>query len=106
LPIELVLYVSPSSPASARAVANLRRIVRQYKKRQIVVTVCDLSSDPTGGERDQIAFTPTLCKRRPEPPAWILGDLSRAEPLIELLEFCGVKPSHGHFKDHHRHLRV
>lgn len=68
--------------------------------------VCDLTRDPSEGDRDQIAFTPTLCKRRPEPPMWILGDLSRPEPLVELLEFYGVKPTHGHSKAHHRHPRV
>ena len=105
-PVELVLYVSGSSPASARALANLRRILRQYKSGHVAVDVCDLMADPTCGERDQIAFTPTLFKRAPEPPMWILGDLSRPEPLTELLEYYGVEPTHGHSKAHHRHSRL
>jgi len=60
------------------------------------LTICDLTSDPSAGERDQIAFTPTLCKRQPEPPMWILGDLTHPEPLIELLEYYGLKAAHGH----------
>jgi len=94
--IELVLYISASSPASVRAVANLRRLLRHYKRGQIDLTVCDLTTDPSCGEADQIAFTPTLFKRQPEPPMWILGDLSRPEPLVELLEFHGVEATHGH----------
>jgi len=85
-----------------RAVANLRRILQQYKSTQLRVSICDLTRDPTPGERDQIAFTPTLYKRMPEPPMWILGDLSRPEPLVELLEYYGVHPSHGHRKTHDR----
>jgi hypothetical protein len=101
--IELVLYISASSPSSARAVANLRRILRRYKRGRVAVAVRDLYAEPWSGERDQITFTPTLCKRAPEPPLWILGDLSRPEPLVELLEFYGVEPTHGHSEAHHRH---
>jgi KaiB-like protein len=89
-----------------RALANLRRILRQYETDRVVVDVCDLNADPAGGERDQIAFTPTLFKRAPGPPMWILGDLSRPEPLVELLEFYGVEPTHGHPKAHDRNSRV
>jgi len=94
--VELVLYVSAASPASVRAVANVRRLLRQYPSGQIDFTVCDLAQDPASAEADGIAFTPTLCKRQPEPPMWILGDLSHPEPLVELLEFYGVETTHGH----------
>ena len=104
--IELVLYVSASSPASVRALANLRRILRPYKSPHVAVDVRDLMVDPSSAERDQIAFTPTLCKRAPEPRMWILGDLSHPEPLVELLAYYGVEPTHGHPKAHHRHSRL
>ena len=86
--------------------ANLKRILRRYPSSRVALSVCNLSEDPSGGERDQIAFTPTLCKRIPEPPMWILGDLSHPEPLVELLEFYGVEPAHGHRKAHDRHHRL
>jgi KaiB domain len=94
--IELILYVSALSPSSVRAVANAKRILGQYKSSQVALTVCDLAQDASAAERDQIAFTPTLCKRRPEPPVWILGDLTHPEPLLELLAFYGVETRHGH----------
>jgi hypothetical protein len=46
LSIELVLYISASSPPSVRALANLRRILRQYKSEHVGVDVCDLTTDP------------------------------------------------------------
>jgi circadian clock protein KaiB len=104
--IELVLYISPSSPSSVRAVANMRRILRNYKSGQIELTVCDLTKDPSAGELDRIAFTPTLCKRQPEPPMWILGDLSHPEPLLELLAFHGVETVHGHRQADNGHSGV
>jgi hypothetical protein len=38
-------------------------------------------------------FTPTLVKRGPGPRAWVLGDLSDAAVVIDLLKICGLKPS-------------
>jgi circadian clock protein KaiB len=104
--VELVLYVSAVSPASARALANARRILERYRARDFVFSVCDLAGDPVAAERDQIAFTPTLCKHSPEPPLWIVGDLSHPEPLIELLDYYGVHRTHGHRKADHRNRRV
>jgi hypothetical protein len=106
LRVELVLYVSAASVASVRAVVNARRILHGYNARDVQLTVCDLTSNPAAAERDQIAFTPTLFKRVPEPPMWILGDLAQPEPLVELLEFYGVKPTHGYRKAHDRHSRL
>ena len=40
----------------------------------------------------QFVFTPTLVKRRPEPRAWILGDLSDPSVLTDLLHMCGIEP--------------
>jgi hypothetical protein len=104
--VDLVLYVSPASPASVRALANLRRILRRYPARKVSLTVCDLAADPDAGALDRVAFTPTLYKRAPEPPLWILGDLSEPAPLLDLLDFYGVHPTHGHRKAHDRHPRV
>jgi len=101
-----VLYVSTASASSIRAVVNAKRILSAYRGADVSLTVCDLMLDPSAGERDRIAFTPTLYKRAPEPPMWILGDLARPEPLEELLAFYGVHPTHGHRKAHNRNPRV
>jgi len=94
--LELILYVSGSSASSVRAVGNLRRLLRNYQDGQISLSIHDLAVDPAAGERDQIAFTPTLCKEAPGPPMRILGDLSNPQPLVELLEFYGVDRKDGH----------
>jgi hypothetical protein len=94
--IELILYVSGSSIASIRAVGNLRRLLQQYQDGQVALSICDLAVEPAAGERDQVAFTPTLYKQAPGPPLRILGDLSNPQPLVELLEFYGVDRTDGH----------
>jgi circadian clock protein KaiB len=104
--VDLVLYVSGSSPASSRALANLKRILTGYTTRSVTLSVCDVSAEPLRAEADQIAFTPTLCKRAPEPPMWIVGDLSNPRPLTDLLDFYGVHASNAHRQTHHRRSRV
>src|SRR5581483_518830 len=104
--VGLTLYISAASASSVRALANVRRILNQFKRNQIALTVCDLERDPAAAEHDKIAFTPTLCKREPEPPLWIVGDLSRPQPRLGLLAFYGVESNDGHRENHHRHSRV
>lgn len=88
--VELVLYVSPASPASIHARRNLERLLRQFDSTQVRFTVCDLGREPLAGDADRIAFTPTLVKRFPEPKTWVLGNLREPDILVDLLRACGV----------------
>ena len=88
--IELVLYVSSESPASMQARRNLERLLSQFEASQVKLTVRDLVHDPSAGDADRIAFTPTLVKTHPEPKMWLLGNLRNSEVLIDLLRVCGV----------------
>ena len=88
--VELVLYVSPNSPASAQARRNLEDLLAQFEPTQIKYSVCDLVRDPLAGEQDRVAFTPTLVKRYPAPRMWVLGNLRETEIVGDLLRVCGV----------------
>jgi DNA-binding NtrC family response regulator len=83
---ELVLYVSSSSLQSARALRTITEKLREAGRHDVQLTVHDLAVDPSAGDRDRIAFTPTLVKRRPGPPMWILGDFSEPDLLHALLQ--------------------
>jgi DNA-binding response OmpR family regulator len=87
-PIELVLYVSAHSPRSAAAIENIKRVVSRFASSRVQLTICDLSQEPTGGDADSVAFTPTLVKRSPGPRTYILGHLANPEVLVELLDGC------------------
>lgn len=87
-PIELILYVSSHSPHSASAVENVRRVVDKFKSSRVRLTIHDLSKDPSRGEPDAVAFTPTLVKRSPGPRTFILGHITNPGLLLELLEAC------------------
>lgn len=88
--VELVLYVSPNSPASLQARRNLEVLLAQFDATQIKYSVCDLVRDPLAGEQDRVAFTPTLVKRYPAPRTWVLGNLRETEIVGDLLRVCGV----------------
>lgn len=87
-PIELILYVSPHSPRSATAIANVKAVLSRFHSSRVTLTICDLSKDPNGGTADGVAFTPTLVKRSPGPRTFILGHLTNPQLLLELLEGC------------------
>ena len=88
--VELVLYVSPNSPASAQARRNLERVLEEFDATQIKYAVCDMVRDPMAGDEDRVAFTPTLVKRYPAPRTWVVGNLRDREVIADLLRVSGV----------------
>jgi len=83
-PVELVLYVSPASPASARAQHNLQELIARLDSSKVDLAICDVSEDAERAEADQILFTPTLVVRRPL-LTWIVGDLTNGEEVLRVL---------------------
>jgi len=89
-PIELILYVSADSPRSANAISNIKRVLSRYRSDKVILTICDLATNPMMGAADSIAFTPTLVKRSPGPRTYILGHITNPDVLIELLDGCDL----------------
>jgi circadian clock protein KaiB len=89
--IELALYVTMPWPSSLRAKANLGRVLARVPEGLVHLNVCDLAREPLRAELDNVLFSPTLVKVWPAPKMWILGDLSEAEVLIDLLAVCGIE---------------
>ena len=65
--IELVLYTSPESEKSHRAVRAVQAVLKRYNESQVRFTMCDLSQRPQDGDADSEVFTPTLVKQGPGP---------------------------------------
>jgi hypothetical protein len=87
----LVLYVSPDSHASVKARTNLAAILERYGPARVSYEVCDVSREPTRAEADRILFTPTLVLKAKASPAWIVGDLSNHEAVVQLLRTAGIE---------------
>ena len=93
--VELTLYISPTSPPSMKARRNMERMIADFPAARIRFDVLDLAREPERAESDNVVFTPTLVKRRPEPRAWFLGDLSDRRVVADLLHICGIEPIQG-----------
>ena len=90
--VELVLYYTPPWPSSMKARRNLERILAGYEADEVHLTVRDLGEHPDLAESDGVVFSPTLIKKSPGAPVWMLGDLSDATAITDLLLAAGVAP--------------
>jgi circadian clock protein KaiB len=82
----LRLYVVAGSPASRRAVANLRAVCEEQLDGRYTLEVIDLREQPAlAGERDILAI-PTLVRELPPPAQRLIGDLSNRDRLLTALD--------------------
>ena len=78
----LRLYVTGSTPHSARAVVNIRKICEEHLKGQYTLEVVDLSRHPTLAAGEQIIAAPTLIRKLPLPLRRFIGDMSQAKRIL------------------------
>jgi len=82
----LRLYVVGGSPASRRAVSNLRAVCQERLDGRYALEVIDLREHPAlAGERNILAV-PTLVRERPSPAERLIGDLSDHARLLRALD--------------------
>ena len=91
--VVLCLYVSPDSMSCARAVVALQQMIRQFPPRAFRVQIVDVAADVDAAARESVLFTPTLMMMDKSGRATrVLGDLSNASVLVELLRGTGLEP--------------
>ncbi len=79
------LFVTGTTPRSARAIQNLRAICEDYLQGRYDLEVIDIYQHPEHVKAEQIVVTPTLVKQTPLPVRKLIGDLSdTARVLIGL----------------------
>jgi circadian clock protein KaiB len=79
---KLRLFVTGSTPRSARAIANMRKICEENLRGRYDLEVVDIYENPEATRELQIIATPTLVKILPEPLRRIIGDLSDEERVF------------------------
>ena len=89
---KLRLFVTGSTPRSARAIANMRRICEENLSGRYDLEVVDVYENPDATRELQIVATPTLVKILPEPLRRIIGDLSNKEKVLAGLNLIPLKP--------------
>jgi circadian clock protein KaiB len=87
----LWLYVIGTTPHSARAISNIRKICEEHLQGRYDLEVMDLSQNPTLAEGDQIIAAPTLIKKLPLPLRRFIGDMSQTERILLGLDLRAAK---------------
>jgi circadian clock protein KaiB len=85
-PWSLKLFVAGSSPASARAVTNLKRLVAEYLPKDTQIQIIDLSREWDPEDGDDVLAVPLLMRKQPYPPRRIIGDLGNTERVLRTLD--------------------
>lgn len=89
---KLRLFVTGSTPRSARAIANMRKICEENLQGRYDLEVVDVYENPDATRDLQIIATPTLVKILPEPLRRIIGDLSDIDRVLAGLNLTPLKP--------------
>lgn len=85
-PMVLRLYVAGDAPNSARARANIRRLLSGVEPADYRLEIVDCLDDPMRALNDGVLVTPTLVRVDPPPPRVVVGTLSALERVAEALE--------------------
>lgn len=96
----LRLYVTGTTPHSARAITNIRKICEEHLQGRYELEVVDISENPALAEGEQIIAAPTLIKKLPLPLRRFIGDMSNTERILLGLDLrpaiSGEVQSFGH----------
>lgn len=81
----LRLYVTGSTPRSARAVADIKRFCEKHLP-SYDLEVIDMYQQPERLRDDDVIAAPTLVKRMPAPTRRIIGGLSDEKTVLSALQ--------------------
>jgi circadian clock protein KaiB len=86
----LRLYVTGSTPRSARSIFNIRKLCEERLSGRYKLEVIDIYQQPELAREEQIVAAPTLIKKLPLPLRKLVGDLSDQERVLVGLD---LKPT-------------
>lgn len=85
----LRLFVSGTTPRSARAIQNIRALCEEKLQGRYELEVIDIYQHPEMVKTEQVVVTPTLVKKLPLPFRRIIGDLSDTVRVLTGLDLIG-----------------
>ncbi len=83
--VMLRLFVTGSSQRAARAIDAVQSICKEYLGNCVQIEIIDVLEQPDRAESERILATPTLIRQSPGPPRRVIGDLTDASRIIQLL---------------------
>lgn len=78
----LRLYITGTTPRSAIAIANVRKICEEHLEGRYELEVVDITQRPELAEGEQIIAAPTLIKQLPLPLRRFFGDMSNTQSIL------------------------
>ena len=78
----LRLYVAGATPASQRAIRNIKALCEEHFKGRYELDVVDIYQQPDLAQSVQIIAAPTLLKVLPSPLRRFIGDMSKSERML------------------------
>ena len=91
----LRLYVTGTTPRSAKAIRNIRAVCEEKLHGRYDLEVIDIYQKPELVGPAQIVVAPTLVKRLPLPVRRLIGDLSNTERVLAGLDLVPRQPPGG-----------
>jgi circadian clock protein KaiB len=88
----LRLFVTGTTPRSARAIENIRAICERKLHGRYDLEVIDIYQHPEQARPEQVIVTPTLVKKLPLPVRKLIGDLSDEERVLVGLDIVPREP--------------
>ena len=99
-PLVLRLYVAGDAPNSARARANLRRLLGDVDPASYDLEVIDCLDEPMRALNDGVLVTPTLVRIKPPPQRTVVGTLRELERVADALEIEAITLPQGDGASH------
>ncbi len=78
----LRLYVTGSTPRSAQAIRNIRKICEEHLAARYDLEVIDIYQQPALAAGEQIVAAPTLIRKLPLPLRRFIGDMSQTDKIL------------------------
>jgi circadian clock protein KaiB len=89
----LRLFVTGTTPKSARAIQNIRAICEEKLHGRYDLEVVDIYQHPEQAKPDQIVVAPTLLKSLPAPVRRLIGDMSNESRVLAGLDLVAREPT-------------
>ena len=86
--IALSLFITDTTPSSARALAQMERLSGGDGP-DVELTVINVLEHPDLAEAERVMATPALIRHSPPPRRKIIGDLSDWEAVMQALDLSG-----------------
>ena len=98
-PMVLRLYVAGDAPNSARALANLRRLLADVDPTRYRLEIIDCLAEPLRALDDGVLVTPTLVRIAPAPTQTVVGTLSALDRVADALEIDVITLQRARVRD-------